>query len=112
MLPHTDRSVHLVGFELILNQVYGTTQNRAGHGRAFIGLEEHQAPALIQHVRERGLNFMRTDWGRPTIVLRGSDGNELFFWFPTANGRIYQPTFRPSTPELLNVRLAFVQDRA
>jgi catechol 2,3-dioxygenase-like lactoylglutathione lyase family enzyme len=74
--------VSLFGFDLILNQVYGPTQNRAGHGRAFIGVEEHKARALIQHIRERGLDRMRADWGRPTLVLRDPDGNELFFWIP------------------------------
>ena len=74
--------VSLFGFELILNQVYSQTQNRAGHGRAFIGLEDHQAPPLLQHIRERGLNAMRVEWGRRTLVLRDPDGNELFFWIP------------------------------
>ncbi len=44
----------LCGFEVILNQVYGLTQNRAGQGRAFIGLGD-QSPALLQHIREQGL---------------------------------------------------------
>jgi catechol 2,3-dioxygenase-like lactoylglutathione lyase family enzyme len=74
--------VSLFGFELILNQVYGPTQNRAGHGRAFIGLEDDQASLLLQHIRERGLNAMRAEWGRLTLVLRDPDGNELFFWIP------------------------------
>jgi hypothetical protein len=25
---------------------------------------------------------MRVEWGRPTLVLRDPDGNELFFWIP------------------------------
>ena len=74
--------VSLFGFELILNQVYSQTRNRAGHGRAFIGLEDHQAPALLRHIRERGIGAMRCEWGRPTLVLRDPDGNELFFWIP------------------------------
>jgi len=74
--------VSLFGFELILNQVYGDTRHRAGHGRVFIGLEDHQAPALLQHIRERGIHAMRHEWGRPTLVLRDPDGNELFFWIP------------------------------
>ena len=74
--------VSLFGFELILNQAYGSTQDRAGHGRAFIGLEDNQAPTLLQHIRERSLNARRADWGRPTLVLRDTDGNELFFWIP------------------------------
>lgn len=74
--------VSLYGFELILNQVHGPTQSRAGHGRAFIGLEDDQASSLLQHIRQQGINPMRADWGRPTLVIRDSDGNELFFWIP------------------------------
>ena len=74
--------VSLFGFELILNQAYGGTQNRAGHGRVFIGLETDQAMALIQHIRERGIRMMRDEWGRPTLVLCDPDGNELYFWIP------------------------------
>jgi catechol 2,3-dioxygenase-like lactoylglutathione lyase family enzyme len=74
--------VSLFGFELILNQTYGRTQNRAGHGRAFIGLEDAQAPALLRHIRERGISPMRDDWGRPALVLCDPDGNELYFWIP------------------------------
>ena len=74
--------VSLFGFELILNQVYGDTRHRAGHGRVFIGLADHQAPALLQHIRERGIHAMRHEWGRPTLVLRDPDENEIFFWIP------------------------------
>src|SRR5262245_46417310 len=56
--------VSLFGFELILNQAYGPTQNRAGHGRAFIGLDDDQARPLLRH------------------ILRDPDQNELFFWIP------------------------------
>lgn len=77
--------VSLFGFELILNQVYGPTQTRAGHGRVFIGLEDQQAPQLLQHIREHNLNPMRADWGRPTLVLRDPDANELFFWIPESD---------------------------
>jgi catechol 2,3-dioxygenase-like lactoylglutathione lyase family enzyme len=76
--------VSLFGFELILNQVWGPTQNRAGHGRAFIGLDDDTTPALLRHIRERGLNAMRHEWGKPTLVLLDLDGNELFFWIPDA----------------------------
>ena len=74
--------VSLFGFELILNQVHGRIRNRAGHGRAFIGLEDDQAGALLQHIRERGISLMRDDWGRPTLVISDPDGNELYFWIP------------------------------
>jgi catechol 2,3-dioxygenase-like lactoylglutathione lyase family enzyme len=74
--------VSLFGFELILNQVWGPTENRAGHGRAFIGLEDDQSVELIKHIRDRGLQVKRDDWGRPTLVILDPDGNELFFWIP------------------------------
>jgi len=72
--------VSLFGFELILNQVWGPTENRAGHGRAFIGLEDDQSAALVKHILERGPDLMQDDWGRKTLVVRDLDGNELFFW--------------------------------
>ena len=74
--------VSLFGFELILNQIYGDTRPRAGHGRAFIGLEDDQALALVQHLRERRIPAMQHEWGRPTLVVRDPDENELFFWIP------------------------------
>src|SRR5215510_9068893 len=74
--------VSLFGFELILNHAWGPLQNRTGHGRAYIGLEDDQAAALVRHIRERAIHVMRAEWGRPTLVLRDPDGNELFFWLP------------------------------
>ena len=74
--------VSLFGFELILNQVWGETRDRAGHGRVFIGLEDDQTPPLLQHIRDRGIPAVRLEWGRPTLVLRDPDSNELFFWIP------------------------------
>jgi len=74
--------VSLFGFELILNQIYADTKDRAGHGRVFIGLEDDQAPALRQHIIERDIKATRDDWGRPTLVIKDLDGNELFFWLP------------------------------
>ena len=57
--------VSLFGFELILNQVHSPTQNREGHGRAFIGLDDDQTSSLLRHIRERGINALRVEWGRP-----------------------------------------------
>ena len=74
--------VSLFGFELILNQVFGDTTDRAGHGRVFIGLEDSQAAALCEHIRGKGIQTSRDDWGRPTLVIKDLDGNELFFWLP------------------------------
>jgi catechol 2,3-dioxygenase-like lactoylglutathione lyase family enzyme len=72
--------VNLFGFELILNQVGDSTQARAGHGRVFIGLDDDQVEPLRQHVAATGIATSRVDWGRPTLVIRDPDGNELFFW--------------------------------
>ena len=74
--------VSLFGFELILNQIFEHTKDRAGHGRLFIGLEDNQAAALREHIRAKGIQVSLEDWGRPTLVIKDMDGNELFFWLP------------------------------
>jgi hypothetical protein len=47
-----------------------------------LGLENDQVLSLFRHIRERGIHAIRVEWGRPTLVLRDPDGNELFFWIP------------------------------
>jgi catechol 2,3-dioxygenase-like lactoylglutathione lyase family enzyme len=74
--------VSLFGFQLILNQVEEWTQNRAGHGRVFVGLDGEQAGALLRHISEKGIQATIFHWGAPTLVLRDLDQNELFFWLP------------------------------
>jgi catechol 2,3-dioxygenase-like lactoylglutathione lyase family enzyme len=74
--------VSLFGFELILNQIFDDTRDRAGHGRLFIGLEENQATELGEHIRTKKIPVSRDDWGKPTLVIKDLDGNELFFWLP------------------------------
>lgn len=74
--------VSLLGFELILNQVGERTRSRAGHGRVFIGLEDDQGEPFRKHVAGKGIQTLRVDWGRPTLVIRDPDANELFFWLP------------------------------
>lgn len=74
--------VSLFGFELILNQTEDATRARAGHGRVFIGLDDDQGEPLRQHLREKGIRAERIEWGRPTLLVRDLDGNELFFWLP------------------------------
>lgn len=74
--------VSLLGFELILNQIGDRTRTRAGHGRVFIGLEDDQAEPLRKHIAAKGIQTLRVDWGRPTLVIRDLDANELFFWLP------------------------------
>ena len=72
--------VSLFGFELILNQVDSGTSGRAGHGRVYIGLEDHQIQPMLQHIAKHGIPTERREWGRPTLVIKDLDGNELFFW--------------------------------
>jgi catechol 2,3-dioxygenase-like lactoylglutathione lyase family enzyme len=74
--------VSLFGFELILNQVGERTRTRAGHGRVFIGLEDDQGDPLRKHIAEKGIQTLRVEWGRPTLVIRDVDANELFVWMP------------------------------
>jgi catechol 2,3-dioxygenase-like lactoylglutathione lyase family enzyme len=74
--------VSLFGFELILNQTWEPTRARAGHGRVFIGLEDDQGEPLRKHLSEKGIQTQRVDWGRPTLVIKDLDANELFFWLP------------------------------
>ena len=74
--------VSLFGFELILNQVEDRTGPRAGHGRIFIGLEDHQVEQVRKHIADKGIQTLRVEWGRPTLVIRDPDANELFFWLP------------------------------
>jgi catechol 2,3-dioxygenase-like lactoylglutathione lyase family enzyme len=74
--------VSLLGFQLILNQTGPGTEDRAGHGRVFIGLDDDQANAFRQHVEEKSIKTTVVQWGDPTLVIRDPDENELFFWLP------------------------------
>ena len=74
--------VSLLGFELILNQTEAWTEDRAGHGRLFIGLDEDQVDAFRKHIEENGIKTTVLEWGNPTLVIRDLDENELFFWLP------------------------------
>jgi catechol 2,3-dioxygenase-like lactoylglutathione lyase family enzyme len=74
--------VSLLGFQLILNQTEPRTENRAGRGRVFIGLDEDQSVAFRKHVAEKGIETTLVEWGAPTLVIRDPDENELFFWLP------------------------------
>jgi len=74
--------VSLFGFELIVNQSWPDRRARVGHGRVFIGLEDDQGEPLRRHIADHGIQALRVEWGRPTLVIRDVDGNELFFWMP------------------------------
>jgi catechol 2,3-dioxygenase-like lactoylglutathione lyase family enzyme len=74
--------VSLLGFELILNAIGERNRTRPGHGRLFIGLEDDQGEAFRKHLAEKRIQTWRVRWGRPTLVIRDADENELFFWLP------------------------------
>ena len=74
--------VSLLGFQLILNQTDLSTEDRAGHGRVFIGLDDDQVDAFRKHIEEKGIKTTVLQWGQPTVVIRDLDENELFFWLP------------------------------
>ena len=74
--------VSLLGFQLILNQTEPGTEDRSGHGRLFIGLDDDQVNAFRKHIEEKGIKTTVLQWGAPTLVIRDLDGNELFFWLP------------------------------
>jgi catechol 2,3-dioxygenase-like lactoylglutathione lyase family enzyme len=72
----------LFGFQLILNQTESWTENRAGHGRVFIGLDDPQVEPFRRYLAERAIKTTVIYWGAPTLVIRDLDENELFFWLP------------------------------
>ena len=72
--------VSLFGFELILNDTDERTAARAGHGRVFIGLEPDQSDALRRYLEEKRIATTNVHWGKPTLVIRDLDDNELYFW--------------------------------
>jgi len=67
--------VSLLGFELILNQADVKTKSRVGHGRVFLGLEDSQVEPLRKHIADQGIQTVRLEWGRPTLVIKDLDAN-------------------------------------
>lgn len=76
--------VSLLGLEIILNQTESDTRGRPGHGRLFVGLDEAQTAAFLQHLRKKGISPAYEHWGAPTMVVSDLDQNELFFWLSDA----------------------------
>jgi catechol 2,3-dioxygenase-like lactoylglutathione lyase family enzyme len=72
--------VSLLGLEIIINQTEAPTKDRAGHGRLFVGLDDDQTAAFLQHVQEKGISVTDTHWGAPTLAIYDLDRNELFLW--------------------------------
>jgi catechol 2,3-dioxygenase-like lactoylglutathione lyase family enzyme len=92
--------VNLLGFELILNQTEPWTEDRAGHGRLFIGLDDDQVDALRKHIEEKSIKTTVLPWGAPTLVIRDLDGNELFFWLPESDRACLQAELEASNTPL------------
>lgn len=90
--------VSLLGFELILNQIEPGTEDRAGHGRLFIGLDSDQSDALRKHIAEKSIKTTVRHWGAPTLVMHDLDENELFFWLPENERASLQASLAPNTP--------------
>jgi catechol 2,3-dioxygenase-like lactoylglutathione lyase family enzyme len=87
----------LMGFELILNNVESEKDDRAGHGRVFIGLEDDQIPPLRKHLEDRGIETTLVDWGQITTVIRDLDGNEVYFWMQGSDKRVELDVARPES---------------
>lgn len=76
--------VSLFGLQIILNQTEASEQDRPGHGRLFVGLDDEQTAAFLQHIQSKGISPTYTQWGAPTMVILDQDHNELFFWLSDA----------------------------
>ena len=76
--------VSLHGLQLIVNQKEGPNDNRAGHGRLFVGLDDDDSAVFWQHIRDKKIPYTITQWGAPTIVIADLDQNELYFWLSDA----------------------------
>jgi catechol 2,3-dioxygenase-like lactoylglutathione lyase family enzyme len=72
--------VSLLGMEIILNQTESNTGDRPGRGRIFVGLDDAQTAAFLQHIKNKGISPAYEHWGAPTMVVVDQDQNELFFW--------------------------------
>jgi len=89
--------VSLMGLEIILNQSEGEELERPGCGRVFVGLDDAQTAALLQHIRSRGIPAAYTHWGQPTLAIFDLDRNELFFWLSDAERVKWQEAHSGST---------------
>lgn len=74
--------VSLHGLQLILNQTGPMTEDRAGHGRLFVGLDDEQSEVFHKHVADHGIHVTVIQWGAPTLAIHDLDGNELLFGLP------------------------------
>ena len=84
--------VSLLGMEIILNQTEANTRDRPGHGRIFVGLDDAQTAAFLQHIKNKGISPAYEHWGAPTMVVVDQDKNELFFWLSDAERAKWEDT--------------------
>jgi catechol 2,3-dioxygenase-like lactoylglutathione lyase family enzyme len=82
--------VSLFGLQIILNQTEPSENDRAGHGRLFVGLGESETATLLQHIQRKGIAAAYTYWGAPTLAIFDLDRNELFFWLSEAERAKWQ----------------------
>jgi catechol 2,3-dioxygenase-like lactoylglutathione lyase family enzyme len=76
--------VSLFGIQIILNQKESPADERAGHGRIFVGLDDEQSATLLQHIQSKGISAEYTHWGQPTMAIYDLDRNEIYFWLSDA----------------------------
>jgi catechol 2,3-dioxygenase-like lactoylglutathione lyase family enzyme len=65
--------VSLFDLQLILNQTEPQTDNRAGHGRVFIGIDPEQVVPFRRHLTDKAIKTTLIHWGAPTLVIRDVD---------------------------------------
>jgi hypothetical protein len=82
--------VSLLGLQIILNQKESPADDRAGHGRIFLGLDLAQSIAVLQHVQSKGIQATYTYWGAPTMAIHDLDQNEIYIWLADAERAKWQ----------------------
>ena len=90
--------VSLMGMQIILNQKETPTDDRAGHGRIFAGLDDAQSTAILQHVKSKGIPAVYTHWGEPTMAILDPDGNQIFIWLSDSERVKWQETHAGQHP--------------
>lgn len=94
--------VSLLGVQIILNQKETPADNRVGHGRIFLGLDEAQSAVMLQHVKSKEIPATYTHWGAPTMAIHDLDRNEIFIWLSDAERAKWQEAHMGATRGLLS----------
>jgi hypothetical protein len=76
----------------------------------FIGLDDEQREPLRAHFVKNDVRVDRRDWGRPTLVARDPDGNELFFWLPNDDFTGFLPALETAGPALRSPSVSTTDD--